>query len=214
METDKIKLSTVIAAIIVIVVVEIAIRFLINRGIFTHLTGLGLARAAQIVLLLVIVKVRQQHISTIGLAWSNFHIGLKKGLIWSVSFGVAAAIGLLFVHLAGFKISGLFRMQLPADSSRLVIFFVVGVLIGPIAEEIFFRGILYGFLRRWGAPTAIVLSTMLFVLPHTSGSVVPVTQLIGGILFAVAYEVEKNLLVPIIVHCLGNLAIFTLALLI
>jgi hypothetical protein len=214
METDKIKLSTVIAAIIVIVVVEIAIRFLINRGIFTHLTGLGLARAAQIVLLLVIVKVRQQHISTIGLAWSNFHTGFKKGLIWSVSFGVAAAIGLLFVHLAGFKISGLFRMQLPADSSRLVIFFVVGVLIGPIAEEIFFRGILYGFLRRWGAPTAIVLSTLLFVLPHTSGSVVPVTQLIGGILFAVAYEVEKNLLVPIIVHCLGNLAIFTLALLI
>jgi membrane protease YdiL (CAAX protease family) len=134
-------------------------------------------------------------------------------LIWSVSFGVAAAIGLLIVHLAGFKISGLFRMQLPAESSRLVIFFVVGVLIGPIAEEIFFRGILYGFLRRWGAPTAIVLSTLLFVLPHISGSVVPVTQLIGGILFAVAYEIEKNLLVPMIIHCLGNLVISTLALL-
>ncbi len=82
------------------------------------------------------------------------------------------------------------------------------MLIGPIAEEIFFRGILYGFFRRWGAPTAIVLSTLLFVLPHTSGSIIPVTQLIGGILFAVAYEVEKNLLVPMLIHCLGNLAIF------
>jgi membrane protease YdiL (CAAX protease family) len=119
---------------------------------------------------------------------------------------------MLIIHLAGFKISGLFRMQLPAVSNRLVVFFLVGVLIGPIAEEIFFRGILYGFIRRWGVPTAIVLSTLLFVLPHTSGSIIPVAQLIGGVLFAVAYESEKNLLVPMIIHCLGNLAIFTLAL--
>ena len=38
--------------------------------------------------------------------------------------------------------------------------------------------------------------------------------MIGGILFAVAYEMEKNLLVPITIHVLGNLAIFTLALII
>jgi hypothetical protein len=154
----------------------------------------------------------QKHFSSIGLAWPNFHTGFKKGLIWSVSFGAAAGIGMLIIHLAGFKISGLFRMQLPAVSNRLVIFFLVGVLVGPIAEEIFFRGILYGFFRRWGVPTAIVLSTLLFVIPHTSGSIIPVAQLLGGVLFAVAYEIEKNLLVPMIIHCLGNLAIFTLAL--
>jgi hypothetical protein len=93
---------------------------------------------------------------------------------------------------------------------------LVGVLIGPLAEEIFFRGILYGFFRKWGVPTAILLSTLLFVLSHThtSGSIIPVTQLIGGILLAISYEVEKNLLVPIAIHCLGNLAIFTLALLV
>lgn len=213
METSKIKLDTVISAIAAIFVVELTIRFFISRDILTHLTGLGLARAAEIILLLAIVKIRQQRLSSIGLASPNINSGLKKGLIWSVSFGAAAGIGMLIIHQAGFEIGGLFRMQLPADSIRLVIFFLVGVLIGPIAEEIFFRGILYGFLRRWGVLTAIVFSTLLFVLPHTSGTIIPVTQLIGGILFAVAYEVEKNLLVPIIVHCLGNLAIFTLALL-
>jgi hypothetical protein len=53
-------------------------------------------------------------------------------------------------------------------------------------------------------------------LPHSqsSGLALPITQLIGGILFAVAYEIEKNLLVPITIHCLGNLAIFILSLLI
>lgn len=214
METNKIKLSTVIAAITAIVVVEITVRFLISQSIFTHLTGLGLARAAEIILLLAIVKLQQNRISSIALEWPHFDRGLKKGLIWAVAFGAAAAIGLLAAYLAGFQVSGLFRMQLPSEKGRLAIFLLVGVLIGPIAEEIFFRGILYGFFRRWGAPAAILLSTLLFVLPHTSGSIIPVTQLIGGILFAVAYEVEKNLLVPMVIHCLGNLAIFTLALLI
>ncbi|MGD2097948.1 MAG: type II CAAX endopeptidase family protein [Desulfobacterales bacterium] len=192
---------------------ELVARSLISHDIITHLAGLGLARAAEIILLLVIAKVRQQDIFAIRPARFNFNTGLKRGLIWSFSFGAVAGIGLLIVHLGGFKISGLFRLQLPAEGSQLVLFFLVGVLIGPIAEEIFFRGILYGFFRRWGIPTAIVLSTLLFVLPHTSGSIIPVTQLIGGILFAFAYEVEKNLLVPMIIHCLGNLAIFTLALL-
>jgi hypothetical protein len=93
---------------------------------------------------------------------------------------------------------------------------LAGALIGPVAEEIFFRGILYGFFRRWGIPAAVLLSTLLFILPHyhASGLAVPITQLIGGILFAIAYEIEKNLLVPITIHSLGNLAIFTLSLLV
>jgi len=60
----------------------------------------------------------------------------------------------------------------------------------------------------------LVLSTLFFVLSHPARHTIPVTQLIGGILFAVAYEMEKNLLVPITIHVLGNLAIFTLALII
>jgi hypothetical protein len=34
------------------------------------------------------------------------------------------------------------------------------------------------------------------------------TQIIGGVLFAVAYELEGSLFVPITIHALGNLAIF------
>jgi membrane protease YdiL (CAAX protease family) len=34
---------------------------------------------------------------------------------------------------------------------------------------------------------------------------------VGGIVFAIAYEKEKNLMVPITIHCLGNLAIFSLS---
>jgi membrane protease YdiL (CAAX protease family) len=214
LEANKIKLSTVIISIAVIVIVEITTRLLITHNHLAHLTGLGLARLAEIILLLIIVKVWQQHLSTIGLASSKIYYGIKKGLVWAVAFGVAAGIVLLIIHLVGINLSGLFQMRLPSESSRLVTFLLVGALIAPIAEEIFFRGILYSFFRRWGIPTAVILSTILFILPHSSGTTLPVTQLIGGILFAVSYEIEKNLWVPIMIHSLGNLAIFTLALLI
>ena len=215
METDKIKTKTVITAIAAIITIEIVARIFIRLSILGPLGGLGMARLAEIILLLIIVKAQHQQISTIGLAASGLFRGLQKGLIWALSFGAVAGIGLLGIYLAGINVSGLFQMQLPSESDQFIIFLLVGVLIGPIAEEIFFRGILYSFFRKWGIPMAVMISTLLFVLSHaqTSGSILPVTQIIGGILFAISYEVEKNLLVPITIHCLGNLAIFTLALL-
>jgi membrane protease YdiL (CAAX protease family) len=177
------------------------------------MSGVGLARVAEIFFLLALIKFREKRFSIIGLASTTVYKGFKRGLIWSISFGAGAAIVLFIIYLAGIKISALFGMRLPTESSRLIAFLLAGLLVGPIAEEIFFRGILYGFFRRWGIPFAVILSTLLFVLPHapSSGPAIPVTQLIGGILFAVSYEIEKNLLVPITIHSLGNLAIFTLA---
>ncbi|MBW2341949.1 MAG: CPBP family intramembrane metalloprotease [Deltaproteobacteria bacterium] len=37
---------------------------------------------------------------------------------------------------------------------------------------------------------------------------IPLPQVVGGIVFAVAYEIEGSLMVPITIHVLGNLAIF------
>ncbi|RUA03071.1 MAG: CPBP family intramembrane metalloprotease, partial [Deltaproteobacteria bacterium] len=41
---------------------------------------------------------------------------------------------------------------------------------------------------------------------------IPVTQLAGGVVFAVAYEKTGSLMAPVMIHILGNLSIFTLAL--
>jgi membrane protease YdiL (CAAX protease family) len=213
METNEIKLSTLVISILGIAAIELAARLLIGRNILAPLTGVGSARVAEIIFLMALVTKREKRLSIIGLTSTTVYRGFKRGLIWSISFGAGAVIVLFIIYLAGIEISALFRMQLPTESSRLITFLLAGVLIGPIAEEIFFRGILYGYIRRWGIPLAVLLSTLLFVLPHSpsSGSAIPITQLIGGILFAVSYEIEKNLLVPITIHSLGNLAIFTLA---
>ena len=215
MATNEIKLSTLVISILGIAAIELAARLLLSHNLLAPMTGVGLARLAEIVFLLILIKIREKRFSIIGLSSSRIYRGLKSGLIWSISFGVAAGVVLLISHLAGIRVTALFRMQLPSESNRLFNFLLVGALIGPVAEEIFFRGILYGFFRRWGIPAAVLLSTLLFVLPHapSSGPAIPLTQLIGGILFAVSYEIEKNLLVPITIHSLGNLAIFSISLL-
>ena len=102
---------------------------------------------------------------------------------------------------------------MPVNRNELVLLFLVGGMVGPVAEEVFFRGICYGFFRRWGVFAAVVLTTGIFVLAHSLKFGVPVPQTIGGILFAMAYELEGSLLVPIIIHILGNLAIFSISLL-
>jgi membrane protease YdiL (CAAX protease family) len=207
MEANEIKSGTLVISVLGIAAIELAARVLISRKILAPMSGVGLARVAEIFFLLALIKFREKRFSIIGLASTTVYKGFKRGLIWSISFGAGAAIVLFIIYLA------LFGMRLPTESSRLIAFLLAGLLVGPIAEEIFFRGILYGFFRRWGIPFAVILSTLLFVLPHapSSGPAIPVTQLIGGILFAVSYEIEKNLLVPITIHSLGNLAIFTLA---
>jgi membrane protease YdiL (CAAX protease family) len=123
-------------------------------------------------------------------------------------------VGLVAVILmiAGLHPADLIAANFPSTQPGLFFFFVVGGIISPVAEEIFFRGMLYGYFRRWGMWAALLLSTAVFVTAHAIFHRVPVPQIVGGILFALAYEKEKNLMVPITIHVLGNLAIFTLSL--
>jgi membrane protease YdiL (CAAX protease family) len=211
MEANKIKITTVIISILVITAIEIIVRLVARQNLIAPLMGLGLARLAEIIFLLILVNISEKGFSAIGLNFADIFKGLKKGFIWAVIFGAVTGVILGIIYLAGINAPALFQIQLPDNKLNLIIFFIVGGFFAPLAEEIFFRGILYRFFRRWGISTAIIVSTLLFVLPHTSGHTLPITQIIGGILFAVSYEVEKNLLVPITIHSLGNLAIFTIA---
>jgi len=137
--------------------------------------------------------------------------GLGRGLLWSAAFGALAAAAAGVLYWAGLPAPSSGAMGLPRGTTQLVMFFAVAGLIGPVAEEIFFRGILFGFLRRWGFIPALLLSTALFAAVHPYQTL-PFTQIVGGILFALAYEKEGTLLVPITIHVAGNHALFVLAL--
>lgn len=213
MEANKIEIKTLAISLATIVSIEWATSVVISKGLYMPMIILGAARLLEIILLLLIVQIWGKGLPSIGLAHSKIAFGLKKGLIWSAGFGVVASFAFVVLFAAHMNPLRLIQLQLPAKPIEIAFFFLIGGMVGPIAEEVFFRGILYGFFRRWGVLVALVLSTLLFVLIHLiSHLFLPVTQVIGGIVFALAYEVEDSLLAPITIHALGNLAIFTLSL--
>jgi len=213
MEADKITLKTLAASIAAVLAAEAILRPAISRLFISPLPALGITRMVEIALLTFIALKFEASLEAIGLRPQKIVDGIKKGLIWSACFGIAAAVLMVLLTVLGFDALRMLTTPLPYSKALILIYLLVGGVIAPLAEEIFFRGILYGFLRRWGVYTAVLFSTLLFVLPHLAGSNLPATQLVGGIVFALAYEKEKNLMVPITIHCLGNLAIFSIALL-
>jgi membrane protease YdiL (CAAX protease family) len=211
MDPKSITIKSLLIAFIAVVGVELVARILIARCEVHPLIGIGIARIFQSILLLLIVIALEKNIASIGIVSTQFISAVSKGIIWSVGFGLATGVVLLILWATGFQVSAFFKAPIPLTHGDIFLFIAVGAVIAPVAEEIFFRGILYGFFRQWSLTVAIVISTTLFVLSHATGGSLPITQVIGGLLFAVAYEIEKNLIVPIIIHSLGNLAIFCLS---
>jgi membrane protease YdiL (CAAX protease family) len=195
------------------VTVEVTTSLLASRESSHPIIILGAARIVESFLILLVVRMGGRDLTALGLARSLVPRGFARGLAWSVGAGAAAALVAVLLAMAGLHPLTFIRAKVAQGGSELLLFLLVGGLLGPVAEELFFRGLLYGFLRRWGVPTAVLISSLIFVLCHPGSHGLRLTQAVGGILFAAAYEVERNLLVPITIHVLGNLAIFTLSLL-
>ena len=80
------------------------------------------------------------------------------------------------------------------------------VVFAPIFEEIVFRGLLFGTLRRTvGWPLAAALSAAVFAVAHGYGSVGFASVFLSGILWAYAYEATASLLPGILAHSLNNI---------
>jgi membrane protease YdiL (CAAX protease family) len=213
MEAKQIDTKTLIISLAAIVSVEWSLRVVVSKGLFDPMVTLGAARLLEIILVILVLLIWGRGVYSVGLAPSRIIPGLRKGLVWSAGFGIVAFFGFVVLYVAGINALILMQARLPTKLGEIILFFFIGGMLAPIAEEIFFRGILYGFFRRWGVLLAVALSTMLFVVAHPmSHQGVFVPQVVGGIVFAVAYEVEGSLLVPITIHVLGNMAIFTLSL--
>ena len=212
MEANKIEIKTFFLSIAAIILIEAVASLVISRIKISPLIITSGARFLEITLITAIVLVRGEGLPSIGLAPSKMVKGLIKGLIWSAGFGIITFFAFIALFLIDINPLALIHTRLPVQTREIILFFFVAGIIGPIAEEIFFRGIIYGFFRRWGVLTALILSTIIFVLAHPTLSGIPVPQLVGGIVFAIAYEKEGSLIVPITIHVLGNMAIFTLSL--
>jgi membrane protease YdiL (CAAX protease family) len=210
METAKIDIKILLLSLAAVILAELGAKALVSFDIASPMVITGAVRLIEIALILMIVITWGKGTGSLGLSSKTIVSGLTRGLLWSVAFGMAAAAVFGILFLAGTDPLELIHTRLPEETSGIILFFLVGGAVAPVAEEVLFRGVIYGFFRRWGVIIALLMSTIIFVLAHAIFFRIPITQAVGGILFALAYEIERNLMVPITIHILGNLAIFIL----
>jgi hypothetical protein len=138
--------------------------------------------------------------------------GLKYGIIISACTGILFFI-IYFILLFFFSLNILlfFSSDNLFKGKDLIFLILTGVIAGPLAEEFFFRGILYNYIRQnQKIIFSIITSSAIFALFHFKGGNIPAVQFAGGIFFACSYEFTKNIFVPCIIHITGNLFIFSI----
>lgn len=104
-----------------------------------------------------------------------------------------------------FLIEALWPEQDPSTGYRLAMA-VIAVILAPVLEEGFFRGILVNrWGSRWGLPTALVASSIAFGVLHAN----PVGIGLVGVIAALLYLRTRTLIVPIAFHAANNLVATT-----
>ncbi len=151
----------------------------------------------------------------LGLQWAEPRRTLLAGGLGSISalalsYGAYGLVLLIFYIVAG---------RLPSSGSEeisgmgtgfLVLMFLCVVVLAPIFEEMFFRGLMYPALRRkLGARMAVFLNGLIFGALHFEPLFLISLVLVGMVL---AYEYEKtdSLFAPMLTHSLYNLAVMVI----
>lgn len=97
-------------------------------------------------------------------------------------------------------------LSLAPNGMLVVGLIILAVVIGPIAEEMFFRGFLYNvFKMRLSLKSAAILQAALFALYHQYELSGRIGVFFVGVAFAIIYERRNTLLSPTLVHTTMNL---------
>jgi len=211
METNRRLLKAWVAATLGIVALELLVSGPGSRLGLPPLLRTGMARAAEVCWILTSLFLAGLGRREIFLPEAGLARGLRRGLLWSAGFGALALAACAVLWGQGRDPLRWLGLGGGAFASEPVLYLAVACGVGPVVEELYFRGLLYRVLRMRGRVLAVGGTTLVFGLLHAGAGGLPWVPLVGGALFAVALEIEKNLLVPITIHVLGNTALFALA---
>jgi len=216
MNRKSLSIPAAFFLLLFIILIEIGGSFIFYRFFsqYGNLSGLWftlLLRFLDFELIVFFVYVSKKGPAAIGLIPGEWARGIFLGLLWSLGFGAIVfsvwGIVLFFqINLLRFIISP--SAHLPAVYFMWLM--LIGGILAPVVEDSFFIGCLYNSLRQKIPPLFSALGTSFFfaLLHGIKGP--PVTQFIGGFIFAFAFEYSTNLLTPITIHILGNCTLFTL----
>lgn len=148
------------------------------------------------------------------LKWPGLRPAIREAII-GFGCGVALTLGLGGIEFALFGKTldfpePLRQLIVAPDALMLIVVCVLALTFIPLGEELFYRGLVYGSLRRWGVPAALALQALVFALVHQYGLIYSVFVFAGGVLFGIVYEWRRTLWAPVFMHLTTNIVTVTL----
>lgn len=142
----------------------------------------------------------------LGIRWRWSDLG------WGALFGLGAVVVAVVLALATQALFGEFSSSAGdlaedlAENKIVFALFLLTIMIGaPIAEEVFFRGLLFGALAKKGLPQiwALVISSAVFALIHLEP--VRIILLFGiGLVLGLARWLTRSTTTAIVAHVVNN----------
>jgi len=158
----------------------------------------------------ILVKYKDK-LSSLGITFMGFYKNVLSGIaayIFILPVLIMTLIlSMLFLDRIGYKAppQPVFDMFFEEKRSSVILFLAIFVsILGPIVEEIFFRGFLYSAVKkRFGVLIGVLLSGALFSMLHVNiAGFLPI--MILGVLMAFLYEATGSLVTSAAVHILHN----------
>ncbi len=185
------------------------------RSVFTPFALIFVAQAAGYGLLLFFLGRARDSSTSRGPASWNFvrpfpmaWVGRGYLLCYPIVLTVNAIIGRLRGQ-APESVNPLLEQFMQATPLRLLALACLVVVVGPVFEELLFRGWLLGSLREsWGDSKALVFSSVLFALIHGDPWATPALFVLGMV-FGGVYLKTGSLFGSILLHGMWNLTTFT-----
>jgi membrane protease YdiL (CAAX protease family) len=137
----------------------------------------------------------------------------SAGLVLAALIATSIAAQLLEPVFHGVRSQGLSPDPFPGGARAtlsLVGMIFATALLGPLGEEIYFRGLLCGRLLAYGRLAGVLGSGLLFAAAHLEADAFPVLALIGITLGAL-YVVTGSILPGVAFHVLNNAAALAVA---
>ena len=165
--------------------------------------GIVLAELAYLLPVLVILAWRRIHWRHLGFGgFTPNTMGIGCGLLVAGYFFILLHNVILYFLKINTQGDQILKFFDELDSP--VWFLIVGVVIAPLVEEIFFRGFLFqGFRERYGWVMAVLISSAIFAAAHLDPVAFIPTFILGAVL-AYVYHRSNSVWPGVILHCLVN----------
>jgi uncharacterized protein len=205
------ELGVAVVAYIVVQLALAVVAGLLSDGVPPAPVLVAISGASAFAAVAIAVGLRVRTFASVGLVRPTPRtvlLGVGLGLVvWLLS----RALILAYVAVTGDTSDPQAALTLFSGPMAATLVVLIGGLVVPLGEELLFRGLGYGVLRRLGRVAGVLITAAIFALAHGLNVVFAAAFLLG-VVNAVLYERTGSIWPPAASHATFNLISFALVL--